>query len=269
MKKVMSHLMILMLMAGMLSFAIPSTAYAKTQQGAVDWLSSMHSKSLTGQCVTLYREYLGFFSKEISKEVGSIDYAMQIATNNLYPSGWTKVTGGVPQPGDIAVYPGRTGESPSTSNPGHVGIVFEVTSADLYYTMDLNLNANCYVCGKKELNKVHVRKRTSPAFAYIRPVFGNTPQLSAPTVTTQKSAYTYGESVTVKWNSVSGATEYWLNICRDGKCIDSRSIGSATSYSWFPEPGRYDVFISACNASGVATAPACVFFVNAGITTPE
>ena len=93
------------------------------------------------------------------------------------------------------------------------------------------------------------------------------PQSTRPYVT--KDTYAEGEDVTIKWNSVSDATSYWVNVYanwtntyKDGQHTVNESVGSATSYRMPAlKPGKYRVFVEALNESGSSPAESCEFIV--------
>lgn len=93
------------------------------------------------------------------------------------------------------------------------------------------------------------------------------PQSTRPFVT--KDTYAEGEDVTIKWNSVSDATSYWVNVYtnwtntyKDGQHTVNESVGSATSYKMPAlKPGKYRVFVEALNESGSSPAESCEFIV--------
>lgn len=134
-------------------------ATVRTQAEAVAWVKSQVGQYIDvdgaygAQCVDLimaYYEYLG-----VSRVSGNgADYA-----TNALPSGWSRVQGGTPQPGDILVY------SANSSNPyGHVAI-YEST----YSTYHQNFNSHSYV----EKVTYAYNGLTNAYWGYIRPNWSN------------------------------------------------------------------------------------------------
>ena len=95
-------------------FGINAWAYtAHTKEEALNWVRSQVGKSLDydgaygAQCVDLILYYYNYLGVSTSRGNGA-DYA-----TNALPSGWQRIQGAQPQPGDILVY---------TSGYGHVAI---------------------------------------------------------------------------------------------------------------------------------------------------
>lgn len=138
-----------------------ASAVSKTRDEALSWVRSQQGKSLDVdgypasqpyQCVDFiakYYEYLG-----VSRSTGNgCDYA----TNTL-PSGWSRVKGGTPQPGDVLVYTGNT--------YGHVAI-YEASNAIWHQNWGYS-----YVI--KTTNKTYNSLSTKLTYwGYIRPNFSD------------------------------------------------------------------------------------------------
>ena len=109
--------MILCVLIVICSFSITGFATNKTQTDALNWVKSQVGKTLDydgaygGQCVDFIMFYYTFLGVNAVGGNGC-DYAW-----NSLPSGWTRVQGGTPQPGDILVYSGT-----SAYPYGHVAI---------------------------------------------------------------------------------------------------------------------------------------------------
>ena len=89
-------LIILIVPFGMLT---ANAATTKTLDQAIAWLDSLvGSKVGSGQCVALIKEYYEFLGAPTPS-----GHAYQYATNSL-PSGWQRIKGATPQPGDILVW---------------------------------------------------------------------------------------------------------------------------------------------------------------------
>lgn len=120
MKKLLirSIAVVLCVMISVTSFSVTSFATNKTQAEALAWVKSQVGQSLEYnydqyyyQCVDFICHYYAYLG-ETSPGGDGKDYAW-----NSLPSGWTRVQGGTPQPGDILVYSGN-----STNPAGHVAI---------------------------------------------------------------------------------------------------------------------------------------------------
>ena len=99
------------------SFMVMASATNRTSTEALNWVKSKVGSTLDydgaygGQCVDLIMYYYTFLGVNAVGGNGC-DYAW-----NSLPSGWSRVQGGTPQPGDILVYSGND------KNPyGHVAI---------------------------------------------------------------------------------------------------------------------------------------------------
>lgn len=156
---------------------------------------------------------------------------------------------------------------------GHVGIVTGYNSS----TKNIS-----FVAGNEGYSPGYVGKGTcgwwsgakygnQPVIAIGRPNYKNiTPVVPAKTTPyADSSTYSSGSSVKIKWNSVSGATYYWINIYKDKKQIVSKDIGNTSSYTLSAaEPGSYEVCIEALNSAGTSGAKSCYFVVSPSKTTP-
>lgn len=76
--------------------------------------------------------------------------------------------------------------------------------------------------------------------------------LAAPGVTTDKSEYELGETVTITRGTSTGATMYAYGILKDGEQIESGRIDNNTSFSYIPtESGTYTVAVVAAKSSSI------------------
>ncbi|MGN0473560.1 MAG: Ig domain-containing protein, partial [Acutalibacteraceae bacterium] len=89
---------------------------------------------------------------------------------------------------------------------------------------------------------------------------GSSPSLTAPVVTTAYKYYAENAQVTINWNAVSGATNYWLIIWKDGEQIFSEPVGNVTSYPFDTTKGNYEVYVDATNSSTNALSSCCQFY---------
>lgn len=170
-KKLISRLAIVIIVLAMvIAIETPVThrvtveATVRTQAEAVAWVKAQVGQYIDydgvygAQCVDLIKAYYNYLGVTPVSGNGC-DYA-----TNALPSGWSRVQGGAPQPGDILVY------SANSSNPyGHVAI-FEST----YSTYHQNFNSHPYV----ENVTYAYNGLTNAYWGYIRPNWsnGNIPQ---------------------------------------------------------------------------------------------
>ena len=130
---------------------------SKSVTDALRWCDRLlNTKVGSGQCVALIQAYYKYLG--VSPVSG---HAYQYATNSL-PSGWRRVKGGTPQPGDILIYAGAT--------YGHVAIYAGGTTAyhqnmsGKYVEKKTNWNYNKNWYSKAE-------QGTKYYWGYIRPKF--------------------------------------------------------------------------------------------------
>ena len=151
-------LLTLVLCIGLPCLTMEAQATNKTQKEALDWVKSKVGigidvdggpKSQPQQCVDLIMAYYTFLGEK-SPGGNGCDYA-----TNALPSGWKRIQGATPQPGDILVYTG--------TQYGHVAI-FESE----YSTYHQNFNGHAYV----EKVTYHYNVFSSPRYwGVIRPNF--------------------------------------------------------------------------------------------------
>ncbi len=176
-----------------------ASATSKTRDEALAWVRSQNGKSLDVdgypanqpyQCVDFiakYYEYLG-----VSRSSGNgCDYA----TNTL-PSGWSRIKGGTPQPGDILVYTGND----SAHKAGHVAI-FEASNAIWHQNWGYS-----YVI--KTTNKSYSSLSTALSYwGYIRPNFSDSSDGSSSSTFTTEI-----ECAPSDWTTFDKATTSSFNI---------------------------------------------------------
>ena len=143
-----------------LNWSMAKTVKAATQEEALSWVQSQVGKSLDvdgvneAQCVDLIQAYylylVGYYVSGDGK-----DYA----TNTL-PSGWSRIQGAVPQPGDVLVYLGND-ENPH----GHVAI-FESTNVTYHQNF----------ANKPRVERITYtyNRLTNPYWGVVRPNFSDT-----------------------------------------------------------------------------------------------
>lgn len=83
-----------------------------------------------------------------------------------------------------------------------------------------------------------------------------------PELSIDKTSYSSGDSITIKWNAVSGNEYYWINVYKDGTIIVDQSMGMTTSYTLSnASAGSYLVYVSANNSAGTSGSSSCSFSV--------
>ncbi len=136
---------------GSLGSAMTDRAANRTQADAIQWVKSKLGQSIDAdgvygaQCVDLILAYYDYLGVPRASGNGT-DY-----THNALPSGWSRIQGAVPQPGDILVY---------TGGYGHVAIY----ESD-YSTYHQNFNSHQYV----ERITYRYNGLGSPYWGVIRP----------------------------------------------------------------------------------------------------
>ena len=132
---------------------------AATQTEALQWVKAQIGKSIDAdgvngaQCVDLIKAYYSYLGVSPASGNGC-DYAW-----NSLPSGWTRIQGGTPQPGDILVY----GEAVS-GDCGHVAI-YEST----YSTYHQRFSGN-YV---QQVTGIAYNGFSNPYWGIIRPTWSS------------------------------------------------------------------------------------------------
>ncbi|MBQ8574507.1 MAG: InlB B-repeat-containing protein [Clostridia bacterium] len=131
------------------------SATSKSQTDALNWAKSQVGKTLDydgaygGQCVDFIMYYYTFLGVNAVGGNGC-DYA----TNSL-PSGWSRVKGGTPQPGDILVYSGT-----SAYPYGHVAI---------YESDRSHYHQNVHGQYVEKITSFKYNAMNNPYWGYIRP----------------------------------------------------------------------------------------------------
>ena len=235
-KKFLSLILVLIMcfsVVPMTDLGMEASATSKTQAEALAWVRSQNGKSLDVdgypasqpyQCVDFiakYYEYLG-----VSRSTGNgCDYA----TNTL-PSGWSRIKGGSPQPGDILVYTGNT--------YGHVAI-YEASNAIWHQNWGYS-----YVI--KTTNKSYNSLSTKLTYwGYIRPNFSGTPSVSHTRNTSYGTnfAATANEKIDVFNADHSDPGNYYIDkgdqctiheVYTDGCCYVTYPISGGTRTYYAP-----------------------------------
>lgn len=180
---------------------ITAKAAIHTQAEAIAWVQSKLGQALDmdgaygAQCVDLilaYYDYMG-----VPRASGD---AKDYATNAL-PSGWQRIQGAVPQPGDILVY----GAS-ANNQYGHVAIY----ESD-WVTYHQNFNAQQYV---QKVTSVKYNGFTNPYWGVIRPDFHTVTEVSISWDVIENTPYDTNFFTKVRVNSnISGTwTEAGMTV---------------------------------------------------------
>lgn len=148
---------VLCILITMCSLSVTGFATSKSQTDALNWVKSQVGQSLEYdydewryQCVDFIKHYYAYLG--VSPVNGNgCDYAW-----NSLPSGWTRVQGGTPQPGDILVYSGNT-----NNTAGHVAIY----ESD-YSHYHQNFDTHSYV---ERITRFKYNQLDNPYWGYIRP----------------------------------------------------------------------------------------------------
>ena len=229
------------LLAIMISFVLPGTsvethATTKTQQEAIDWVRSQVGKGIDVdgapksqpyQCVDLIMAYYAFLG-ERNPGGNGCDYA-----TNALPSGWKRIQGAAPQPGDILVYTG--------TQYGHVAI-FESE----YVSYHQNFNGHNYV----EKVTYHYNIFSSPRYwGVVRPNFAASKETIEKTTVSVKMLGDAMHKTMLAWNAVKGAEGYHVKI-KSGTpgnvttYLDLQNV-KETSVELQLYPGYYEVYVEA------------------------
>ncbi len=253
-QKLLSLLLTMTILLGAFG-AIPYVANASTngvtRQQAVNWANSKLSQALDydgvsgAQCVDLIKYYYVYLGNSAVRGNGK-DYA-----TNALPSGWTRIqyySGFVPQPGDVAVW--TTG----SSGYGHVAIV---TAG----------NSSTFSVVEQNWGYKYCTTRTTCATAgiwgVVRPDFPAETKPTAPAyISASRTVYNTKESIAFSWPTVSGATDYYIYMWKDGTQIYSTYMASNTAFTSAPtSAGNYTLLVRAGNSAGYSDTSARYDFI--------
>ena len=161
------------------------------------------------------------------------------------------------KPGDIICF----GSSDNSSNISHVGIY-------VGNNVVLHSSYSKWQIAQDNMSNWITTGWYSPPYQFaVRVVSGDTTPIAAPTVTTTKSTYSYGSTVTVNWNSISGAAGY--NIYMAGKKTGVTSFNTTdTSWNAKLEPDTYTLWVNAFTDTEWKVSNAVIFTVNNHISAP-
>jgi hypothetical protein len=188
-KRLISLLTSIMMIFG-LTMVVPIDANvgaytSRTRDEALDWVRSMvgtgidYDGAYGNQCVDLIKAYYNFLGVEPVRGNGS-DYV-----NNTLPSGWQRIQGAAPQPGDILVYTGGEG------GYGHVAIyeADRIHYHQNFYDKNKYPNSNVVQCIGYMYNGL-----SNPYWGVIRPDFNTNPHTHSyvGTITKQPTCTTTG-----------------------------------------------------------------------------
>ena len=192
MKRKITALLLAVIMCVSL-FPITAKAAIHTQAETLAWVQSKlgHALDMDGvygaQCVDLilaYYDYMG-----VPRSSGD---AKDYATNAL-PSGWQRLPGAVPQPGDVLIY------GASAKNPyGHVAIY----ESD-WVTYHQNFNNQQYV---QKVTSVKYNGFTNPYWGVIRPDFHTVTEVSVTWDVIENTPYDTNFFTKVRANANIGGT---------------------------------------------------------------
>ena len=202
-----------------------------------------YPKSQPYQCVDLIMAYYTFLGEK-SPGGNGCDYAA-----NALPSGWKRIQGANPQPGDILVYTG--------TQYGHVAI-FESE----YSTYHQNFNGHPYV----DNVTYHYDIFSSPKYwGVIRPNFAPAKEtLASPSVSVKMLGDATHKTL-LAWNAVQGAEGYHVSIKKgtSGNVTTYQELKNVkkTSVEVQLEPGYYEVTVEAHKGSLLAKSNTVKFTV--------
>lgn len=219
---------------------IPTQYTSRTQAEAIQWVKSQVGKSIDAdgvygaQCVDLVLAYYDYLGVSRSSGNGS-DY-----TWNKLPSGWTRIAGAVPQPGDILVYTG------GYNNYGHVAI-FEST----YSTYHQRFNNHTYV--ERVTSIAYNGFSPTPYWGVIRPNWKSEPTQTTVTFGSDDCQWdtTNGYFYTIATANCSGRfTEAGMTVWDSaGNVVASKTEAANTSGS------RMEIWYNITNETGAKLTP--------------
>ncbi len=164
-------------------------AASKSQTEALQWVKSQIGNSIDAdgvdgaQCVDLISAYYDFLGVPRSSGNGS-DY-----THNALPSGWVRLKGATPQPGDILVY------TDGFENLGHVAI-FESERSTYHQNFIEYKGERSYV---KHITAYSYKGISNPYWGVIRPNFGTQPTNMVPDGCVDNAAGQNGQIYVSGW----------------------------------------------------------------------
>ena len=237
-KRVLSLLLALLMVVSLVPMSALAATNGHTANEAIGWVQSQVGKALDydgvygAQCVDLIKYYYDYLGCASYARGNGSDYA-----TNALPSGWTRLKGAQPRPGDILVYTG------GYNNYGHVAIY----ESD-YVSYHQNFNGKQYVvratCKYNALN--------NPYWGVIRPDFGGSAPVSAaswegPSATniTESNAYLSGK---VNFSQTMNTTQVGVRIYDSSNtriALKDEYVNYNTTYVniWYDVTGELGIYL--------------------------
>ena len=237
-KRVLSLLLVLLMVVSLVPMSALAATNGHTANEAIGWVQSQVGKALDydgvygAQCVDLIKYYYDYLGCASYARGNGSDYA-----TNALPSGWTRLKGAQPRPGDILVYTG------GYNNYGHVAIY----ESD-YVSYHQNFNGKQYVvratCKYNALN--------NPYWGVIRPDFGGSAPVSAaswegPSATniTESNAYLSGK---VNFSQTMNTTQVGVRIYDSSNtriALKDEYVNYNTTYVniWYDVTGELGIYL--------------------------
>lgn len=157
-----------------------------------------------------------------------------------------------------------------SANRGHAVLVTDYTNGSFYAADPLNSPE----VGRIPFSQVHkVTVSNASAYWYVTSPKVTLSGASAAAVpgavtdlSSDKTAYSTADSITVSWNAVAGATDYLLSFWKDGTKV-SETHCAKTTFTQSPlSAGGYSVRVFPGNAAGYQTeSPVCSFTVQGSV----
>lgn len=239
-----------------------STNYTLTGNGASDMVAiALAQEGKTGSNLGYTEQWCADFIGDCAVLAGQ---SAAIPANGYVPSLKNQVlnAGGTystsnPQPGDLCFIDWSPNDG--TTSYDHVELVYAVSGTTVY-TIGGNTGGGSDLYTRKVAK--HAPLGSSYVICTVRPNYSVNQVPEMPTVTTDRSQYYVGNSVTISWNAVANNTFYWINIYKNGSIIFDANMGNNTSYTLTNiEVGSYTVLLSANNNIGTSGGSSCYFSV--------
>lgn len=187
---------------------------SRTRDEALSWVRNMVGTGIDydgvygNQCVDLIKAYYNFLGVEPVRGNGS-DYV-----NNTLPSGWQRIQGAAPQPGDILVYTGGEG------GYGHVAIYESdrIHYHQNFYDKNKYPNSNVVQCIGYMYNGL-----SNPYWGVIRPDFNTNNKWYS-----SMTPWNIGDSVYGAFIKKDG----WVALGSVNKSVELMSAASDASDIW-------------------------------------
>ncbi len=135
-----------------------------------------------------------------------------------------------------------------------------------------NVTSYNYTTVGKGTYTVYIRADNGKGVATSKAVTFTAGTMETPTISTSGSNYREGASVTASWNSVYGATNYTVEVYKNGSKIATSSYTSGSSYTLSnAAAGAYEIKLTAKNSDSsqmASTSTSCTFNVYGTISKP-